>query len=59
MPQGKPNLLHASYFVVILDVGHWVKKKTTGKKREVVAILFSRYSRAFITDASGWFQFLY
>lgn len=54
MPQGKPNLVHASYFVVILDVGHYVKKQV--KKRIVIAILFSRCPRAFITDASGWFQ---
>lgn len=54
MPQGKPNLMHAGYFVVILDVGLGVKNML--KTLKVVAILFSRCSRAFLTDASGRFQ---
>lgn len=37
VPQGKPNLLHASYIVVILDAGHWMKNGL--QKMEVDAIL--------------------
>lgn len=54
MPMGKPNLMHAGYFVVILDVGLAVKNRL--KTLKVVAILFSRCSRSFLTDTSGWFQ---
>lgn len=55
MPQRKPDLMHAGYFVVILDVGIGVKNRL--KTLKVVATLFSRCSRAFVTNASGWFQF--